>query len=51
MMKLSTMFKVDSTVDTQWQSRIAERILVLRRKRKTHQRDFEVSFLCSHLLQ
>src|SRR5260370_12422980 len=27
MMKLSTMLKVDSTVDTQWQSRIAERIL------------------------
>jgi len=26
-MKLSTMLKVDSTVDTQWQSRIAERIL------------------------
>ena len=27
MMKLSTMLKVDSTVDSQWQSRIAERIL------------------------
>jgi hypothetical protein len=27
MMKLSTMLKVDSTVDTQWQSQIAERIL------------------------
>ncbi len=27
MMKLSTMLKVDSTVDTQWQSRIAERML------------------------
>jgi Ser/Thr protein kinase RdoA (MazF antagonist) len=27
MMKLSTMFKVDSTVDTQWRSRIAERML------------------------
>ncbi len=27
MMKLSTMLKVDSTVDTQWRSRIAERIL------------------------
>ncbi|MDQ2717643.1 MAG: hypothetical protein M3Z08_22350 [Chloroflexota bacterium] len=27
MMKLSTMLKVDSTVDTQWQSRIADRIL------------------------
>ncbi len=27
MMKLSTMLKVDSTVDTQWQSRIAEHIL------------------------
>jgi len=24
---------------------------LLRRKRKTHQRDFEVSFICSHLLQ
>lgn len=27
MMKLSTMLKVDSTVNTQWQSRIAEQIL------------------------
>lgn len=27
MMKLSTMLKVDSTVDTQWRSRIAERML------------------------
>jgi len=27
MMKLSTMLKVDSTLDTQWQSRMAERIL------------------------